>query len=420
MTVPELFFYITTGIVLQGILFGGVAFHRHWREYQALKRRVADEERHRPGDQSGHPRGWEGLREFRVQRKVFEDASRSICSLYLVPTDGQALPDFHPGQFLPIQFDLFDSATGQPVPVTRCYSLSDRPGLGHYRISVKRVSSPAGRDGTGPGRVSQHVHDGVHAGSRLMARAPEGQFFLEAGHASPVVLIAGGIGITPLLSMLSARLEQGDFRETWLFYGLRNSGEHMKKEYLESLAERHAHFHLRICYSQPLPEDVPGRDFQHAGHVDITLLRLSLKLQPYRFHVCGPKAMLESIIPALEIWGVPEDAIHFEAFGPSSLVRAAHQQTALPGAAARNGIQVTFRQSGRTLPWDEQAGSLLEFAERNGIAVASGCRAGGCGTCQTALHAGEVEYLQTPAIAPKPGHCLLCIAKPKRDLSLAA
>lgn len=411
MTAFELFLYIMIGILLQVAFFAAVAFYRHWQSYQQLRERVAEfggeETALVPEEATPAPikgAAWEGFREFRVARKVFEDGSRSICSFHLVPTDGQPLPDFLPGQFLTFRVD---PGNGNK-PVTRCYSLSDRPGLDHYRVSIKRVSPP--------GVSSAHFHDHVREGDILAARAPGGHFYLDPG-TSPVVLVAGGIGITPMLSMLNTTLGNGGKREIWLFYGLRDGSEHVMKEHLQSLAREHPNFRLHVCYSRPAASDVEGTDYHHRGHVDITLLRLTLALRPYDFYICGPRAMMETLVPALEEWGVPEQRIHYEAFGPASLAKPARQ--AVPEASGP-AVTVTFARSDRTLPWDGGAGSLLEFAERNGVRVDSGCRAGSCGSCQTRIEAGEVEYLQAPDYEPEPGTCLLCVSRPKRDLVLTA
>ncbi len=369
----------------------------------------------------GKTDGWDGFREFRVQKKVFEDLNRDVCSLYLVPTDGGGLPTFKPGQFLTFRFHMDGPVTGQSRDLIRCYSLSDQPGLGYYRVSVKRVPAPTGSVGVPPGLASNHIHDVVREGACLPVKAPSGHFFLEEGE-SPVVLVAGGIGITPMLSMLNAHFAHGPSREVWLFYGLRNSAEQVGKAVLETWSREHPRFHLQVCHSRPLPGDLHGRDFQHAGHVDIALLRRTISLQQYRFYLCGPRAMMESLIPALDAEGVPEESIHFESFGPATLVRPVRRSTSSPETAilprAGHDVTVTFSKSGKRLPWDEQAGSLLDFAEANGVDVASWCRAGECGTCETSIQEGEVTYAHSPDFEPESGHCLLCISKPKGNLSL--
>ncbi|MBF0611043.1 MAG: 2Fe-2S iron-sulfur cluster binding domain-containing protein [Magnetococcales bacterium] len=155
--------------------------------------------------------------------------------------------------------------------------------------------------------------------------------------------------------------------------------------------------------------------------MDITLLRLTLSLKSYRFYVCGPRGMMESLIPALEAWGVPEEHLHYESFGPASLSKAAQKQTALSHTIqTATPITVTFIRSGKTLIWDAESDSLLQFAESHGVEVASGCRAGGCGACQTKIESGAVDYIQSPDFIPQQGHCLLCISRPQRDVTLLA
>jgi len=151
--------------------------------------------------------------------------------------------------------------------------------------------------------------------------------------------------------------------------------------------------------------------------VDVALLRRLLPLKPFHFYICGPTPMLLSLVPALEEWGVADSRIHFEAFGPASIPR---KRAPVAPQPVGETMLVTFAKSGRQLPWQPGSGSLLEFAETHGIAINSGCRAGGCGSCQTTIRAGEVTYSQTPDCDPEPGSCLLCVCTPKTDLTLEA
>lgn len=361
-------------------------------------------------------RAWEGFREFVVRRRVIEDRLGTVCSFHLVPLDGKPLAAFRPGQFLTFNVPVVDPVTGRPRTLVRCYSLSDRPRADYYRVSIKRVPPPMDRPDIAPGLSSNFFHDHVMEGSRLLVKAPAGHFHLVDDEPLPVVLIAGGIGITPMLSILNSLLEGGGSREVWLYYGVRNGGEHVMKAHLSALAASHPEFHLHVCYSRPDADDVEGVDYQHHGHVDLPLLRSTLRLTRYQFYVCGPRPMMESLVPALQDWGVASEDIHYESFGPASLTKRDIPVVASPQAART----VTFSKSGIRLPWDPAADSLLAFAEANGIDVESGCRAGSCGTCQTRLEAGDVEYRQQADVDVAPGHCLLCISVPRGNLTLAA
>ncbi|WP_435627309.1 2Fe-2S iron-sulfur cluster-binding protein [Candidatus Ferrigenium straubiae] len=421
MTSLSLLLWIVSAIALQLAIFLGISFWCHWLNFHALRSRAENPDfpvqQNEPGDtKEVAVAAWTGFRTFRVERKVVENDVQSICSFYLKPEDGQPLPPFLPGQFLTFRLDM-PAASGSAEQLVRCYSLSDTPRPDCYRVSIKRVPPPAGGHFP-PGRSSTYFHNLVAAGSLLQVRAPAGHFHIDRSDA-PVVLIAGGIGITPMLSMLNWCLAEQPGREVWLFYGVRNGREPVMRAHLEALAAAHPNFHLRLCFSDPLPEDAAGRDYQHRGRVDVGLLRMQLPLRPYHFYICGPTPMLESLVPALEDWGVPDARIHFEAFGPSSIKRRQPSTVAAPQAGAMaTEIVVTFAKSGKQFPWQTTAGNLLEFAESHGIAVDSGCRAGSCGTCQTAIRAGEVAYRQPPDYDPEPGTCLLCSCTPKTDVTL--
>jgi hypothetical protein len=127
--------------------------------------------------------------------------------------------------------------------------------------------------------------------------------------------------------------------------------------------------------------------------------------------------MLASLVPALDAWGVPEHDIHFEAFGPAS-VRRAGPAAPPAGVAAERGVR--FERSGRTLAWDGRDANLLDFAERHGVVVDSGCRSGGCGSCETRLLSGSVVYERRPDHDVASGHCLLCVAMPASAVVLEA
>lgn len=423
MTSLKLLLLIFLGIAIQVGIFLSVAFWGHWRAYARLKQGLPASSAFPAAEGTmleATVAGWPGFRDFKVSRRVVEDADGRICSFYLEPTDGRPLPGYRPGQFLTFRLDVPKADGTGSEQVVRCYSLSDAPGADHYRITVKRVSTPP-QGGHPPGRSSNFLHDRAEVGATLQVRAPSGHFHLAPDDA-PIVLMAGGIGITPLLSMLNWCVAHQPGREVWFFYGVRNGREAVFARHLRDLAAAHPGLHLRMCFSDPRPEDEAGRDFQHRGRVDVNLLRMELPLKPYHFYICGPTPMMETLVAALEDWGVPDQRIHFEAFGPASIKRRSPEPAvAEPGAAAMAAeITVTFAKSGKRIPWSSQSGSLLEFAEANGIAIDSGCRAGGCGTCQTGIRSGEVAYRQTPDYDPEPGTCLMCVSTPRSNLTLEA
>lgn len=409
--------------MLQLAIYLGIGFWRHWFDYQTLRSRVAQGELAVASDLSAQAdtpgvAAWPGWRAFRVSRKIIENSVGDICSFYLTPQDGQTLAPYLPGQYLTFRLET-PGTKEHHAPTIRCYSLSQAPGPDAYRVTIKRTPVPAD-GGCTPGSASNFFHDQVHVGSTLQVRAPAGHFHIDHGQA-PVVLMGGGIGITPMLSMLTWSLAAQAGREIWLFYGARHSGELVEQERLRSLATQYPNFHLHICLSKPKAGDVLGQNHQQVGRIDVDLLRRLLPLKPYHFYICGPTPLLESLVPALEDWGVPGPNIHFEAFGPASVKRKNSVSWVSDDSnvqAIAGAVTVNFARSNKQLPWQSDCGNLLDWAQSHGIAVDSGCRAGGCGSCQTTITSGEVSYRQAPDFDPEPGTCLLCVCTPKTNVTL--
>jgi ferredoxin-NADP reductase len=363
---------------------------------------------------SAQTQAWSGFRKFKLEGKVLE--ADSVCSFYLAPHDGRPLPPFLPGQYLTFRLNI----PGQTREVTRCYSLSDSPDHpDYYRVTIKRLPPPPKEPNAPPGLSSSHFHDNLQVGDFLDVKAPAGHFHLDVEHHGPVVLIGGGVGVTPVLSMLNYIATAPGNREAWFFYGINNGREHAMKDYLRELAAQHQNIHVVVCYSKPLPEDRLGVDHDYAEHVSVDLFKRVLKVTNFDFYLCGPPPMMESMTRALEEWGVPENRVHFEAFGPASVKKVA-QVAAQPAATDAPGFELNFTRSGKKLVWTQGAGSLLEFAEANGIRMDSGCRAGNCGTCATAVRDGQVNYLSPPGAEVEKGSCLACISVPKSALSIDA
>lgn len=358
---------------------------------------------------------WNGVRKFQVQKKG--DEGGSICSFYLVPHDRKAIPAFKPGQYLTFIIQI----AGQSKPTIRCYSLSDAPNETSYRVSIKRLPPPPNRPELPAGLVSNYFHDHVREGDILDVKAPGGQFFLDMSSSRPVVLIGGGIGITPVLSMLNAIVQAGSTREVWFFYGVRNRREHIMREHLERIDRAHENIRLCVCYSNPGEEDVQGREYQFNEYVSVDLFKRVLPSNNLDFYICGPPAMMASLVIGLEDWGVPESRVHFEAFGPAT-VKKTHQarKSAEPAESETAAFEVSFARSNKTISWNADYESVLDFAEANDIAIESGCRAGNCGTCMTAIKSGAVQYSTEPGFDIEEGSCLTCICVPKGPLVLDA
>ncbi|MGI9428422.1 MAG: 2Fe-2S iron-sulfur cluster-binding protein [Bythopirellula sp.] len=357
-------------------------------------------------------KAWSGTRRFKVAAVV--DEALDCKSFYLVPSDGHPLPRFEPGQFL--TFNL--PTNPRQKPLVRCYSLSDRPREDYYRVTIKRARPPAGNLHLPPGIGSNFFHERVQAETTLEVQAPQGAFFLDPTDDAPVVLIGAGVGITPLVSMASTIAHDGRGRTAYFFGGFGNSREHPFRQYMAELDAEIDHLHFDISYSRPMPSDQVGREYQNRGYVDVGRLKQVLPSNNFRFYICGPTGMMQTLVPALRTWGVPESHIHYEAFGPATV--KGMKQTRTSADIEAGPCQVEFLLANACLAWDDGHESLLEFAESQGVALDYGCRAGNCGQCLVSVKAGSVEHVKEPGLHLDKNQCLTCIGIPRGNVVLEA
>lgn len=262
------------------------------------------------------PGGWTGFKSFRVARK--EQESAVITSFYLEPLDGPEVPSFLPGQYITLRV---------PSPcrhtTMRNYSLSDKPGQPWFRISVKRES--AQNAATPEGFVSNYLHQGVNVGDSLEVGPPCGEFFLDLTehHQRPLVLISAGIGITPVMSMLLSVLEASPERPVFFIHAALNGATHAFKETVRWLATRHPNLVVHTRYSEALPEDRQGSDFDSEGFVDGPLIESLIPDRDADYYFCGPKPFMINIYHQLLEWGIAPTQVHLEFFGPKQQLEKA-------------------------------------------------------------------------------------------------
>lgn len=357
-------------------------------------------------------KAWKGSRQFRVTAVI--DEAIDCKSYYLVPTDGHPLPRFEPGQFLTFSLQV----DPRRKPVVRCYSLSDRPREDYYRITIKHARSPGGAPTIPDGLGSSFFHQRVDVNTVLGVQAPHGAFFLDPTEDVPVVLIGAGIGITPILSMANTIAHERRNQETFIFGGFGNSSEHPFRQTMRELDAEHSNLHFDTSYSRPMPADQVGRDYDHRGYVDVSRLKQVLPSNNFRFYVCGPAGMMQTLVPALNAWGVPDAHIRYEAFGPATVKQMSHTRT--DKDIACGPCQVQFMLAKACLAWDGGYESLLDFAESQGVALDSGCRAGNCGQCLVSVKSGNVEHIKEPGLLLDKDQCLTCIGVPRGDVVLEA
>jgi len=283
-------------------------------------------------------------------------------------------------------------------------------------VTIKKLAAPVGQADVLPGQGSGYFHEQIEVGSTVEVQAPQGAFFLDPTNQSPVVLVGGGIGVTPVLSIASSIAHEQSSREVYLFAGFGNSGEQPLRDSFSEFAEQD-NIHTDISYSRPMPADQIGRDYDHRGHVDIRRLQEVLPSNNFCFYVCGPPEMMESLVPALREWGVPHKNIRYEAFGPAS-VKGLRDGDQHP--LKTQPCEVDFSISGTNCHWTGDQQSLLDLAENEGVALDYGCRAGNCGQCLVTVQQGQVAHVKEPGVPVGEDECLTCIGVPQGDVVLEA
>ncbi|QDT81316.1 Flavohemoprotein [Gimesia maris] len=260
--------------------------------------------------------GWNGYRSFVVDRK--EQESDVVTSFYLKPADGQPIPDYQPGQYITVKIDHPTTPTSP-----RNYSLSDQPGQRYYRISVKK-EGPLTADAPG-GLISNYLHEQVELGDTLQIGPPCGEFTLAADTPStrPVVLLAGGIGITPLLAMAKTLVATQPERPVYLLQAARNSSTHAFAEEVQQLQKNGSKLQTRVIYDQPLEGDVEQQRCDATGVVSESLLREWTPFEDAEYYFCGPKVFMQNVYRSLQALDVGDDRVHFEFFGPRQDIESA-------------------------------------------------------------------------------------------------
>jgi ferredoxin-NADP reductase/MOSC domain-containing protein YiiM len=347
------------------------------------------------------PPAWSGLREFRVAEARWESAS--VRSFVLQPADGEAAPEFLPGQFLALKLQPPEA----PAVLLRSYSLA-APADGHrYRIAVKREIGGAG---------SAFLHDRVAVGDVIDVGAPRGGFTLDVDETAPVALVSAGVGVTPVLAMLGALARVGSRRRVWWIHGARSGAEHAFAAEASALLSKLPAARSHVRYSRPQPDDRPGFDFDDVGRIDLdALLELGVP-RDADFYLCGPSGFLRELTGALLGWGVEPTRLHREVFGPEPRDDAPDPHP--PVGPVGRGPEVAFSRSALTVAWDKRYGSLLELAEACDVPADWSCRTGVCHRCESGLVDGTVAYEPEPLDDPAPGQVLLCCARPRGPVTI--
>ncbi|XZE36439.1 NO-inducible flavohemoprotein [Pirellulaceae bacterium SH501] len=282
--------------------------------YGLLAQVCIDRENEIYRDQASAAGGWTGRRDFVVERKVPE--SEIITSFYLKPADGGLIPDFLPGQYITVHIDHPTTPTSP-----RNYSLSDAPNGKHFRISVKR--EPAPNANAPDGLISNHLHDRVNPGDSIAIGPPCGEFTIDpkSWGNRPVVFLAGGIGVTPLLSMAKAIASTPNASPMVFIQAARNSAVHAFRNEVESLKrEASGDVQIHFLYDQPLADDLSNGRCHASGVIDAaTIAKLSPSANA-EFFFCGPKPFMVHVQSLLDGMSIDRSRTHCEFFGPKQSI----------------------------------------------------------------------------------------------------
>jgi nitric oxide dioxygenase len=250
---------------------------------------------------SGAEGGWTGWREFQVADVVPE--SSVITSFILRPADGGGVIRHKPGQYLTFWLEIPGHA-----PVKRNYSISNAPNGQSYRISVKREPM---------GLASSWLHDQAKPGTILKVAPPAGEFFLHEHPERPVVLLSGGVGLTPMVSMLETIADRHPQVHTHYVHGTHDRETHAMREHVRSLASAARTIRVTDFHQTPLTDEVAGTDYDEAGLITDEWLIANTPVADADYFICGPRPFLRAAVASLSLAGVPSDRIHYEFFGPA-------------------------------------------------------------------------------------------------------
>ncbi|GAA4792509.1 NO-inducible flavohemoprotein [Olivibacter ginsenosidimutans] len=250
--------------------------------------------------------GWKGWRSFTVKKKVIE--SDEITSFYLYPTDGQKIVLHKPGQYLSIKLFLPQLGISQP----RQYSISSAPNNTYYRISVKKEIDPnRGVKGT----LSNHLHDAIQIGSTVEASIPAGNFTFNTESVAPLILLSGGVGQTPFISMVEHLTNLDHTRSVKWIHACRSENVHAFKEEMNKWQETHEWFEHIVFYEH----DDGNNTSVKRGRLNIEQVKDSVLLPEAEYYLCGPKPFIEKAYADLIAYGVDHKHIFFEEFGPQTV-----------------------------------------------------------------------------------------------------
>ena len=354
---------------------------------------------------AGAPRRWSG--NLRVAA-IFQETP-NVKTFRLMNPIGGALPfDYLPGQFLTVTVPLGGK------PVKRSYTIASSPTRHDYaEITVKREET---------GQVSKFLDDEVKVGDLIEFSGPSGSFTFTGRECNCILLIAGGVGITPMMSVLRYLLDRSWAGDIFLLFSIGRPEDFIFREEIEYLARRHPNLRVAVTASRAEGTDWKGS----RGRISKDLILQSVPDVATRYvHICGPVPMMEAVKVLLAELGVPANRIKSEAFGPVLGKPVPQLRATQPTVTAEDRVQlptVTFSTSDKSAPLPPDK-PILEVADEIGVDIDNSCRVGTCGVCRTKLLKGEVTMDVEDGLEPgdkEKNIILVCVARSKGNVVVEA
>ena len=245
------------------------------------------------------------------------------------------------------------------------------------------------------GLVSRHLHDTLREGDIINLSAPAGRFIFEGTQAKSIVLIAGGVGITPLMAITRYLTDKGWNGQIYFAYAAKTPKDIIFRQELDDLKARFANLHVHVTLSRAEDTDWTG----HRGRVTAEFLMKCIPELPSRLvYICGPNAMMAMTVQVLKDLGVPPERIKMEEFIAAKKTELVETDAGMTCVSAPDvsvpddgtGPKLKFSRSAKTVALSPDK-SLLEIAEEAGVNIDFECRSGICGRCKTRLLGGCVR-----------------------------
>ena len=330
-----------------------------------------------------------------------EAVTHNVKTFRFKPPHGGEIPfDYLPGQFLTLHI------APQGVPTKRSYTIASTPTWrDRIEITVKREDR---------GLVSRWLHDELRLGDEVEIEAPNGTFVFTGKEADSVVLIGGGVGITPMMSVARFLTEAKWPGKVYLILSFRAPRDFIFRQELAELEARNANLSVTVTMSSPETEQWAGP----VRRIDASLLASTVpNLTTRRAHICGPPSMMDATKAALVELGVPNAQIKTEAFGTVK-----RDPTATAATSTEIKGTVAFQASDTVVAVQEGA-TILDVANEAGVFIDNACRSGTCGSCRVKLLSGSVKMAVEDALAEQDkaeGYILACQAKIRGDVKVDA